>query len=303
MGRDVSALVRQLRGPAAGQPDAQADKPVLFVSCGLIEATAYVYRALVRGLQDRLPDMEVIGSDFVDFADPVRRSRVESILARAVATLVVVARDGVREGYASEEIALALQSGGRIIPVLLDGARMPTEDELPPAIRTLTRRNALAFDALHGGPEALTRLVERVAKALGAGAATAGSCPRPGPPPHLPLLSRGDRPRHTYRLRQDLADRFGPESTHTQLPRSCLRTPRPTEKHCQRPPWPTRTWSCWSSARRSPRSFARSRKLSPTCPSPSGDAACRAHHAQVARAAPRRCRDDAAQRRPAGRAA
>ena len=212
--RDVATLVRELRGDGP-DPNAPAEKPVLFVSCDLIEATRYVYPALVRGLQVRLPGLEVIGS--LDFLDPVQRARVETILARAVATLVVVSRDGVREGYPSEEIALALEGGGRVIPVLLDGARMPSEDELRLAIRPLARRNALAFDALRGGPEALTRFVGQVAEVLG----DDGEAPAPARDParlRIYLCSHGgDRPRHTYRLRQDLADRFGPDSTHTDL--------------------------------------------------------------------------------------
>ncbi len=41
------------------------------------------------------------------------------------------------------EIAAALSRNIRVIPILLDGASMPTEEELPEPLRALARRNAL----------------------------------------------------------------------------------------------------------------------------------------------------------------
>ncbi len=41
------------------------------------------------------------------------------------------------------EIAAALSRNIRVIPILLDGANMPTEEELPEPLRALARRNAL----------------------------------------------------------------------------------------------------------------------------------------------------------------
>jgi hypothetical protein len=43
-------------------------------------------------------------------------------------------------------VAVALRRGVRIIPLLLDGARMPAEDELPPDMRALAGRQALEID-------------------------------------------------------------------------------------------------------------------------------------------------------------
>ena len=41
------------------------------------------------------------------------------------------------------EIAAALSRNIRVIPILLDGANMPTEEELPEPLRALARRKAL----------------------------------------------------------------------------------------------------------------------------------------------------------------
>jgi hypothetical protein len=56
------------------------------------------------------------------------------------------------EDFVRLEIAAALSRNIRVIPVLLDGASMPTEEELPEPLRALARRNALevsnsSFDA------------------------------------------------------------------------------------------------------------------------------------------------------------
>jgi hypothetical protein len=45
--------------------------------------------------------------------------------------------------YVNLEIRTALERGIRVIPVLVEGAVMPDEDELPPTLRPLSRRHAL----------------------------------------------------------------------------------------------------------------------------------------------------------------
>jgi hypothetical protein len=47
------------------------------------------------------------------------------------------------------EVAMALDSGVRVVPVLLPGAAMPVEDSLPPALQPLARRNAMALGDMH----------------------------------------------------------------------------------------------------------------------------------------------------------
>jgi uncharacterized membrane protein YhaH (DUF805 family) len=60
------------------------------------------------------------------------------------------------------EIESALKRDIRVIPVLVDGARMPTANELPDSIKPLSRRNAVTLSHHRFGPEVdeLARVLE-----------------------------------------------------------------------------------------------------------------------------------------------
>jgi len=64
------------------------------------------------------------------------------------------------------EIAAALSRNIRVVPVLLDGASMPTEEELPEPLRELARRNALEVSNSRFGSDTES-LILAVRKALG----------------------------------------------------------------------------------------------------------------------------------------
>jgi hypothetical protein len=64
------------------------------------------------------------------------------------------------------EIATALARNIRVIPVLVDGARMPKAGELPSSLKALARRQAVEVRQLHFGRDA-EALIERVNEALG----------------------------------------------------------------------------------------------------------------------------------------
>jgi len=49
------------------------------------------------------------------------------------------------DDFVRVEVAAALRASARVIPVLVDGAQMPTSSLLPEDLRTLTRRHALTF--------------------------------------------------------------------------------------------------------------------------------------------------------------
>ena len=108
------------------------------------------------------------------------------------------------------EVQVALDSGARVVPVLLPGARMPTEAELPAPLQPLARRQAMNLGDTHWGAD-----IERLLAAIGAAprrrvwpallgaallaAALAGgwSLLRPQPPPQPQPVARppdvGDR--------------------------------------------------------------------------------------------------------------
>ena len=50
------------------------------------------------------------------------------------------------------EIESALKRDIRVIPVLVDGARMPTENELPDSLKPLSRRNAACLVTIASAP-------------------------------------------------------------------------------------------------------------------------------------------------------
>jgi hypothetical protein len=63
------------------------------------------------------------------------------------------------------EIATALRRKIRVIPVLVDGAKMPVVRELPDDLRSLVRRNALELSHYRFQPDS-ERLIDAVERAL-----------------------------------------------------------------------------------------------------------------------------------------
>ena len=70
------------------------------------------------------------------------------------------------EDFVRQEVAAALARDIRVVPVLLDGARMPSEEELPEPLRALARRNALEVSNTRFASD-VERLVSVVRKAVG----------------------------------------------------------------------------------------------------------------------------------------
>jgi hypothetical protein len=62
------------------------------------------------------------------------------------------------------ELTTALKRNIRVVPILIDGASMPSPSRLPEEIRPLTRRNAreLSFAGFHADLDSLIRVLERV---------------------------------------------------------------------------------------------------------------------------------------------
>jgi hypothetical protein len=112
-----------------------------------------------RSLHDKLDESLGAGRAFRDVAMPSGmdfHQHVESLLDRCDVLLAVIGKrwtsitddDGNRrldnpDDLVRREIARALQRADvHVIPVLVDGARMPTERELPPDLAPLSRRHA-----------------------------------------------------------------------------------------------------------------------------------------------------------------
>ncbi len=130
-----------------------AERPNVFISYRRDDAAANAGR-LFDWLSDQFGDAHVfldtsriaIGADF-------ERVLGERLAAADVVLVVIGPRwldiadaNGRRldqpDDYVRMEVATALRSGTRLIPVLVGGARMPAAERLPDALRALATRNA-----------------------------------------------------------------------------------------------------------------------------------------------------------------
>ena len=160
--------------------------PQIFISYRRDDAAGYaraVCDELARhfGAERVFMDVDDIGAGLA-FDDAIR----QAVGASRVLLVVMGTRwQGERAGAAPRindagdfvrlEVAAALAAGLRVIPLLIDGATMPTAAELPDELRALARRNALEIDNTRFAVD-IERLVAALRDALG----------EPAPMPSLP---------------------------------------------------------------------------------------------------------------------
>jgi hypothetical protein len=128
-------------------------------------------------------DMQA-GSDFrLSLVDALRTARV--VVAVVGRSWFGLRSDGSRRiddagDYVHQEIEMALTQDVQIVPVLVEGARMPNPDELPVSIRALAYRQALELSESRWAYDT-ERLIDRLAQtarlepAPAAGGVTSGS--------------------------------------------------------------------------------------------------------------------------------
>ena len=131
-----------------------AGAPKVFICYRREETAAHagrLYDALVAQFGEPNVFMDIELEPGIDFVN-----RITEVIGSCHVLLVIVGRkwatlsDGAdhariqdREDYVRLEVETALRrSDVRVIPLLVGGARMPYSDELPEAVRALTRRNA-----------------------------------------------------------------------------------------------------------------------------------------------------------------
>ncbi|MDP3224546.1 MAG: toll/interleukin-1 receptor domain-containing protein [Rubrivivax sp.] len=133
-------------------------------------------------------DVDDIG-DGQPFADVISQA-----VGRSEVLLVLIGPRwmGLREGqpprlhdsddFVRREVATALDRGMQVIPVLLDGARMPADSDLPTPLQALAGRHALELRHSHYAAD-LERLLSALRQTLGDGPlSTPLSTPLPAPP-------------------------------------------------------------------------------------------------------------------------
>ena len=146
----------------------------VFISYRRDDAAGYAGR-LEEALEKRLGQGSVF-RDVIDIAPGA--DFVEAIRARLSGAQTVLVLIGPRwaggdtpgarrlddaQDFVRLEVQVALDSGARIVPVLLPGARMPTENELPAPLQPLARRHALSLSDTHWAAD-----IERLLGAVGA---------------------------------------------------------------------------------------------------------------------------------------
>lgn len=95
------------------------------------------------------------GVDFVDALDAALRETVAAIVVIGPSWLSVTDKKGNRrldqpKDFIRQEVAASLgREGVRVFPVLVDGAQMPGEEDLPEPLKPLWRRNALDLTVRH----------------------------------------------------------------------------------------------------------------------------------------------------------
>ena len=109
------------------------------------------------------------------FPDELRQA-----VTKASIVLVVIGRDWAsvqneltyskrldeEDDWVRQEVLLALQGSGQVIPVLVDGARLPRAEQLPAPLRPLIERNAVVLSVDHFG-EDVSKLVAKLGEKLG----------------------------------------------------------------------------------------------------------------------------------------
>lgn len=144
----------------------------VFISYRRDDAAGYAGR-LEEALEKRLGK----GSTFRDVLDIAPGSdfaaAIRDRLAGAQSVLVLIGprwAGGLSAGsrridddadFVRQEVAVALGSGARVLPVLLPGAEMPSESELPVTLKPLARRQALSLSDTHWQAD-IQRLVDAI---------------------------------------------------------------------------------------------------------------------------------------------
>jgi pterin-4a-carbinolamine dehydratase len=164
---------------ASARPGLDGDRPKIFISYRRSNAfvTDHIHHQLVSKF--------VPSSIFLDTADiePGERfpERIKGAVQQALIVLVVIGPDWISmqdprtyrrrlelpEDWVRQEVELALAGSGVVIPILVEGATMPTVEQLPPSLVGLVERNAVTLSEQHFRIDA-EKLINEIGAQLGA---------------------------------------------------------------------------------------------------------------------------------------
>ncbi|WNG19044.1 TIR domain-containing protein [Cystobacter fuscus] len=135
---------------------------LVFRDIETIEPGADFMHAIGEAVESSGVLLAVIGPQWLDARDKQGRRRLDN------------PRDFVRL-----EVAEALSRDVRVIPVLVGGATIPSEEELPPDLAPLARRNAIEISDSRFRTD-MAHLIRAIQTALGVKPTPAAGAPRPG---------------------------------------------------------------------------------------------------------------------------
>jgi TIR domain len=166
--------------------------------------------AIAGRIYDRLVGRYGAGSVFMDVSDiPYGtdfREQIQTVFRDTKVLIAVVGPQWLGEKATSAarirqkldpvrvEILTAMRQRIVVLPVLIDGATMPTADDLPREIREFAFRNALRADSGADFPWHMERLIAAIDLALGLESTTAPApaAAAPGNAQRLAVLAKGD---------------------------------------------------------------------------------------------------------------
>ena len=115
------------------------------------------------------------------------------------------------EDFVRLELSAALSRGVRVVPILVDGARMPRADELPPDLAPITRRQAVEISPVGFNTErliaSLTTLLAR--PSAGGGSIASGAPGGVAPPEPSPTAEIDGGPPAPSRTAREPTEPFG----------------------------------------------------------------------------------------------
>lgn len=158
--------------------DADASGPAVFISYRRTSAL------VVEHIHEKYCATYKADSIFLDRADiePGARfpDRIKNAVSNASVVLVVIGRDWIsvqnertysrrldeEDDWVRQEVEIALRGKCTVVPVLVDGAKMPTPEQLTSTLRPLIERNAVSLSMEHFGDD-VRNLVAKLGEHLG----------------------------------------------------------------------------------------------------------------------------------------
>ena len=163
-------------------------------------AAGRLYDRLIQRFGDDQVFMDIDqiepGEDFVDVINRKVGTCDIAVVAIGPHWLDAIDASGKRrlddeEDFVRMEIVAALQRNIRVIPVLVDGARMPRKQDLPEALVPLSRRNAIELSETRFHAD-VNRLIEAIERTFGDAQKDVEMFATPAAPPPEPEKSQQD---------------------------------------------------------------------------------------------------------------